>query len=398
MTKRAKIALEISEKREKLNNLLGQESLTDDQRSEMQTLTKRLQELEPELRAAIVEEETRETTTGDNQTPEQREYNRLRDQASIGNIFTAALEQRQTQGPEQEIQSHHSLAANQVPLDLLEVRAVTPAPDNVGQQQQPIIPGVFPDAAAPFLGIDSPRVAVGDAVFPVLTTSAIVHSPNEGAAADETTGAFSAEVLTPKRLQASFFYSREDRARFAGMDSALRENLNMALGDALDAQVLAGTNGLFTGNNLTAHNANAQTDHAAYVSQLLFGRVDGRYASQASAIRILMGSATYTHAATIYRNVAGGANRSALMDLMADSGGVRVSAHVPAPSNTHKQNALVRLGNRRDMVAPIWEGITIIPDEVTKADTGEIKITAVMLHAVKILRTGGFYKQQTQHQ
>ena len=49
---------------------------------------------------------------------------------------------------------------------------------------------------------------------------------------------------------------------------------------------------------------------------------------------------------------------------------------------------------RRDMTAPIWEGVTLIPDEITKAAHGQIQLTAVMLHAVKILRAGGFYKQQ----
>ena len=49
------------------------------------------------------------------------------------------------------------------------------------------------------------------------------------------------------------------------------------------------------------------------------------------------------------------------------------------------------------MVAPIWEGVTIIPDEVTKAASGQIVITAVMLYAVKLLRADGFYKQETQH-
>lgn len=78
------------------------------------------------------------------------------------------------------------------------------------------------------------------------------------------------------------------------------------------------------------------------------------------------------------------------------TGGVRVSAHVPAAVG-NKQNAIVRLGMRRDMVAPIWEGVTLIPDEITLAKNGQIVITAVMLHAVKLLRAGGFYKQQTQH-
>ena len=52
---------------------------------------------------------------------------------------------------------------------------------------------------------------------------------------------------------------------------------------------------------------------------------------------------------------------------------------------------------RRDMVAPIWEGVTLIVDEVTKAANGQIMITAVMLHAIKLLRADGFHKQQSQH-
>ena len=82
---------------------------------------------------------------------------------------------------------------------------------------------------------------------------------------------------------------------------------------------------------------------------------------------------------------------------MAVTGGVKVSAHVPAATGAHKQECVIRLGSRRrDMVAAIWEGITLIPDEISLAASGQIKITAVMLHAIKILREAGFYKQQVQ--
>ena len=196
----------------------------------------------------------------------------LAERCDVGAIFAAALEHRATEGPEAELQKHYKLAAHQVPLDLLETRAVTPAPSDVGQQQAPIIPGVFPQSVAAFLGVDMPRVGVGDSVFPVLTQNAEVKTPDESAEATETTGSFSADVLSPKRLQASFFYSREDRARFAGMDSALRENLSMALSDALDKQVVSGTNGLLTGTNLAAHDVSAVTTFAAYLSTLGFAR------------------------------------------------------------------------------------------------------------------------------
>ena len=37
------------------------------------------------------------------------------------------------------------------------------------------------------------------------------------------------------------------------------------------------------------------------------------------------------------------------------------------------RNVVIRLGSRRDMVAAIWEGITLIPDEITLAANGQIK-------------------------
>ena len=168
----------------------------------------------------------------------------------------------------------------------------------------------------------------------------------------------------------------------------------MGLSDGFDEQILAGTNGLFEGTNLANHNVSAVTSYGLYRSQFIYSRIDGRYASVASDVKILMGADTYAHAASQYRG--NNDNTDALMSIMAQSGGVRVSAHVPDAS-ANKQNVVIKLGNYTDMVAPIWEGVTIIPDDVTKAKAGQVIITAVMLHAVKILRTDAFHKQQTQH-
>ena len=48
------------------------------------------------------------------------------------------------------------------------------------------------------------------------------------------------------------------------------------------------------------------------------------------------------------------------------------------PWASHKQNAVVRRGLRKDMVQPIWSAITIIVDEVTLSGKGEIEVTAVL--------------------
>ena len=179
------------------------------------------------------------------------------------------------------------------------------------------------------------------------------------------------------------------------MDAALRENLSEGLADGLDKQILSGTNGLFTGTNL-ADNAQTTNDtFDSYLSNLCWNQIDGRYAAMASDLALVVGAATLKDLGQTYRNTS--VDRSALDRLMELTSGVRVSAHVPVPAS-NRQNVVIRRGMSMTAVAPVWEGITIIPDEVTKAKSGEIIITGVMLFAMKVLRTGaGLVKQGTDH-
>lgn len=397
MTDKQRLELRQSVIRSRLAEL-GTAEGTDAGKAEIDTLAVEYGSNEARIRAFMVASDAPvETTTTTKETKERAE---LYAKASVGDLVYALVNGRSgvQGGAMAELQKEHGLADNEIHIRQLspETYAVTPAPTDVGQTAQEIIPYVFPQACGAFLGVDMPVVGVGEAVFPVLTKKLDVRTPAESADADETTGTFSADVLSPSRIQASFFYSREDRARFMGMDESLRENLSMGLADGLDLQIISGTNGLLTGTNLANNNVSAVTTFANYVSNFGYSRVDGRYASMTSDVRIVMGSATYAHAGGVYRG--NESEEPALDRLMAVSGGVKVSAHVPAASGTPaKQNAIVRMGMRRDMVAPIWENVALIPDEVTKAKQGQIVITAVMLHAVKILRADGFYKQQTQH-
>ena len=64
MTSKQKLQLEQSEKRQKINEFLSLDELTDDQRNELDVLTKRMQSLELELRAAIVVEGNEEEERG----------------------------------------------------------------------------------------------------------------------------------------------------------------------------------------------------------------------------------------------------------------------------------------------------------------------------------------------
>ena len=247
------------------------------------------------------------------------------------------------------------------------------------------------------LGVDQPSVPTGDAVFPILTSRPVVRGPFTGSdEAAETDATFVGDLLQPSRVQAAFRYLRTDAARFAGMGESLRSALNEGLGEALDKEGIAGANGLLSGTNLANHTVSAVTTFAKYISDFAYSRVDGRFAARRQDLKVLVGSGSYAHAGSVYKDAK--TDLSALDKLVSVVGDVRVSAHVPAVAS-NKQNGVVRLGMRRDAVQPLWEGVTLILSEADEAlvKKGEILITAVLIHATKIIRAGGFFKQQTQH-
>ena len=388
MTPTQTIQLRMSELRQKINDMPEIRVDDADKLAERQKLVDELKAQEVELRAAIEADDAADST------PETQEWADVSSRFDLGEMFEGVIEHRASAGAIAEVQKERGLAANAIPVEMLmEHRAVTPAPADTGQTQNAIEGYVFPSSVAAFLGIPSPVVPVGDTTFPVLTSDPSAGTPAENGDQAETTGAFSADVLTPRRIQASFFWSREDMNRMAGMGDALRDALQGGISDKLDQQIINGSNGLLNGTNLDNHARTTASDYASYVADLLYGRVDGRYAADLADIRVVMGSATFANAAT---KLPTNGEENALARIRNDSSGVRVSAHVPAVASS-KQNALIRLGNRRDMVAAVWGGVTLIPDEITKADRGQIQLTAVLLHAVKLLRAGGFYKQETNH-
>ena len=399
-----------SELRQKTNELLGfGADLSDEQRAELATLSASLQGMETEIRAAMLIEpehvETSQATGGEGE-----EFRALLARADIAGIFGAALTGHNTTGAEKELQEHLGMGANQVPLELLRpvesrladlgdvehrTAGVTPAPTDVGAMQRPIIPAVFPQSVTAFLQIAQDTVPVGEAIYTTLSTSANPGTPAKGAEQAHSTGAFTPQTLTPGRIQASVFYAREDAARLVGLSEALRMNLSDALADELDKQVVMGDpEGLLHGTVLGNHNVSAVTTFALYRSQLAYARVDGKFASETSELRAVLGGGTHAHAGEQYRGNQG--DVTALDSLKRMMGGVRVSAHVPAVAS-NKQNALIRIGNRMDYACAIWQGVSLIVDEITQAKAGEVVLTAIMLYACKLLRADGFFKQQTQH-
>ena len=305
MTILQKLQIRKSELSEKINSLLVLETRSEDQDAELVKLTTEGQKLEPSIRAAIIAEPDPKEVLVEGDA-ESRELRQLTGRANAGAIILAVVEKRNSIGAEAELQQHHGLAENQLPIDMLRIEdraaGVTTAPTNVGTMEETIVQPVFANGAGAYLGITRPSVAAGDAVYPVLATRPDVGGPHSDSSdVPETDSTFDSDLLAPERIQASSMYRRVDAARFPTMDSALRMALNSGLEEKLDYEVLRGVEGLLTGSKLANHNKSGETTHAQYLSQFCFGRVDGRFAAEQSDLKVLMGSGSYAHAGSTYQ-------------------------------------------------------------------------------------------------
>ena len=248
--------LELQQKARKLTiaiNKLGTlETRSTDQDVELTTARAESIDVNEQIIAAANAEEARLAAarlvhTTDPAVLEQRA---LCGRGNVGEIFTAVMERRSVDGANLEAQQAFGCGPNQVPLDMLrlEQRAVTPSIGNVATEEADVLAPVFASGAGAFLFIDRPTVPMGDAVYPVLTTRPTVGGPHsDDTDVPETTGGYDADLLAPERIQASFIYKRIDAMRFAGLDPSLRMALNMGLEEKIDAEAIAGANGLLTG-------------------------------------------------------------------------------------------------------------------------------------------------------
>ena len=405
MTQTQKVQLRQSEVRQKLNELLGVEERTAEQTAELGTLTAEAQSLEVEFRAAVAAEPPADddgtrTPTGD---PEERERMEIRDRARLARFMDAAISGRAVDGAESEVAAAYG-CPGAVPLAMFETRerqpeerAVTPAPATAATSLGAIVPAMFQRSAAAWLGVDMPSVAAGDAGFAVVGTSVTGGVKAKSAESAETEGAITVSTAQPRRITGAFRFTREDAARLSGMESALRENLSSVLSDAADGQAVNGSgtddgtiNGLLAILTAAAAPAANVEDFARYNAAML-SHVDGVFATDRTGVRALLGAATYQHAAGVFT----GANSevSALDYLTEKFGGVRLSNRIPAASS-NIQKAIIRRSNPagdRVAVMPVWEGLTLIRDEITASKKGEIVITGLLLIGdVIVLRSGAF--------
>ena len=396
-----RIALRISEVRAKLNeHAAGEGVLSDDDQAELDQLKNEYRSCEQRLQAALIAEAEQAAeaeqhfAAGD--TPEARELRSLADSASVVNIAAAVAAGRSPNGAEAELQQELSLMSNEIPLLLLEQRDADPGDAEqrandlaatYAAAQRPTRPVIFPSSVQAFAMISRERVPSGQVNYPIIT--APTDSPNAVAAAGEVTDTdwhIDTEALSPERVQRSFIWQREQQALFGSLEADLRRTLSDNMADALDQHALRDTGqGLFDfGTDPTAA---SDTITYATAKALAYTGMDGRYAPMLTDVRLLTDKAVVEKFGGLYRSDSGDSEVSIHDWWNQRTGGMRFTAHAPAAASNVSEGVLIRGVGSPHVVQPIWGGVQLIRDEYSKSQTGEIRLTALVLCAVKVVRT-----------
>ena len=330
MTTGQKLAIRLSEIRSKLNELSALEDVTDEQRAEIDSLSKEYQNKESQHRAALTVEadETRaalgEFGDGDGAPAETRA---LLSRVSIGDYLNPAVAGVGLTGVAAEVAGALQVGVVgpsggiAVPWRVLlgnqpevrvdpERRAFTTTAANDGpQMQRPILQRLFGAGVMDALGVRVDSVPAGRSEWPLITGGVDPDQAKEGdAAAAAVTAAFSYANLKPKRLTGRYEFSHEAAASVADLEQALRRDLADKVQSKMSDIIINGTapttqnpqriEGFLT--RLTGTDLSNAEAGAADYGKLHASGVDGIHASRETEVMSVVGDETYIHAAGVY--------------------------------------------------------------------------------------------------
>ena len=390
------INLRISEVRQRLNALAGQDSLTDEERAESDRLTTEFADCETRHRAAIVGESAEATTRAAEFSTdgEATELRQLAEKASIGRYLTHARTGAQlADGPELELNQALKVGVTDgiaIPWQALEVRALeTRAPTTTaaldgGTMQRPILQRLFGMDVFDALGVRIDTVPAGMSEWPLLTGGvAPIQTAETSAAPAAVTAVFAAQSLKPKRLTGRYEFTYEQAAQVRDIEQALRRDLADAVRSGMNAQLFTGDG---SGQNITGFltRLTAPTDPTAEAGYSDYAKsaaslVDGIHAGMESQVSCVIGTESYQHAAGVFQTGSGEAGIEAIKKR---SRMCMASNFVPAAASDIQNGNIYHAGMdamRGDSIAAIWPTLQVIRDIYTNAADGQVNLTWITL-------------------
>ena len=417
MTKSQKIQVELSELRQKINGALSKEELTDAERADLEGWTSRAQDLEPELRAAIVaeggelEQRQADAINGANGDGELAEHRALLSRASVGRYLELAANGQPLDGAEAELNEALEIrsGATGIPWLLLAAEleqrndaASTTAALGGPERQRPILQRLFGRDILGALGVRVDSVPAGVSEWPILTGGATPAQTAEDAdQADAVAPSFTTQSLKPKRLTGRYVFTVEQAAQVGGLESALRMDLADSVRAQMSKQALTGTG---TGANvagllsrITQPDAPAdEADFGDYAGAAAKA-VDGLHAASEGEVSVVMGTATYQHAAALTHD---GSGECATEVMRRRAASAMASSYIPAPPTSgarqNVQGAILHAGTdqmRGDSIAAVWPALEVVRDPYSSAGEGRVILTTITLWDCYTAFRAGAYKR-----
>ena len=407
-----------SKERGKMAELSRVDSLTDENRAELDGIEAGTADLERQLRAAMIAVETEESEQraageaarqpeGD---AEDRERAELRKKVKFTAYVAAAIEQRSADGAESEYNAALGIAGNRFPLELLAppeqraARVETRATTNVDTMTTPRrwLDRLFAGTAAMRLGITMESVPVGSASFPVTTAGAsAAQRARSTDAASDAVWTIGVTEMKPKRNAVRLQFSIEDAARIPGLESALTRDLGMALTEGIDRAIFLG-DATATGTDADIGGLSTAAIAEVSVTQAnkilgpgtlgaFTGLVDGVHANMLSDLNVVAAVGAWRlWEDTIINATADNMTLGAFLRSAGLSWTAR--GEIEAASDDGDIAAFVGRGMGIDGagVAAVWEAGELIRDPYSGAAKGEVALTLCYLWDFALPRASNF--------
>ena len=395
MTKVQRLELRASEIRQRLNELSGMAELTDETRSEIDTLSIEYADVERQKRAAILAgdtpSETPEPESGDAET---REIDGLIERAEIRKYLVSAAQGVSVDGAEKELRQAilgENAPETDMPIDILRplaggleqrADASTDVGSAIQHNQQNIVGRIFAETSGAYMGVQRPSVPVGETHYYALTGGTTADVRSDGVAKDAEAATFRTKSVEPIRATARYLFGVETPARIRGFEEALRADIRAVLGDKLDLLALQGqaavanTSPAFEGIISALADPNDPTTEATWTDYLSLypSRVDGKLSMDGSNVRLLVNTDTFKHAQMLQIATSGELVRREI-----PQGRFRASANMPDTASTIATLLSYTATPRTGFVQPVWRGISLIRDVYTGAAEGQVALTAIIL-------------------
>ncbi|MDF1628100.1 MAG: phage major capsid protein [Parvibaculaceae bacterium] len=402
-----KIQRRQSEIRQELAALVGKESPSEDETRSMEALDTEYRSNETRYRAALIaEDEERRDAGTELETRSETEWAEVMTGFEMRQVALALDEGRALEGRTAEVvselRSHGGYRGVPIPWGALETRAGetvaagTPNP----LRTAPIIERLFAGSVAARMGGQMVNVGVGEMEYPV-TTSAVTAGWTNGETGNVPGPAAYTTLDRPLKpdhnLGVQMRLTRKTlKQSGAGLEQAVRRDMNGAIEEALDRAVFLGSGsageptGLFAGASawgISEVDVSAAATWGAFRSEVV-GFLTGNAATSPGDVRALIRPEVWDAMDAAIWDAGSGVTE---WDRMSDALGEVVMSHnaLDAPTGSPAASKAV-LTTTAGGVAPFfvgtWAAIDLIRDPYSDAQSGALRLTALATMDVTVSR------------